>query len=122
MCSLLSFYAPRVLTCRRFVLHVLRDLGFGRTLVEDSICEQADWLNSLLVEQQRAAGAAGFDPELDLVHAVNNVISRLVFAANCSGDPEFERLMTSINDVSRAFTRRTNFALMTLRHRFEFTS
>lgn len=101
---------------------MLRDLGFGRTLVEDSICEQADWLNTLLAEQQRAAGAGGFDPELDLVRAVNNVISRLVFAANCSGDPEFERMMNSINEVSRSFTRQTNFALMTLRHCFCITS
>ena len=77
---------------RRFVLHVLHSLGVGKRLLEDAIREQAD-----VLVQSIPSGAGAIDPQTPLVKAVNNVVSRLLFASNCSDDPEFEGLLNEIS-------------------------
>ena len=72
---------------RRWALHALRDLGFGKHSIEQVIRDEL----SDLVAQLRALGGHTIDPSLPLIRSVTNVICALVFGERLGGDPKIER-------------------------------
>ena len=105
---------PRWVEQRRFALHVLKDLGSGRFLMEDAIrVELADLVASIsatsTLHQDPLDGAQSLqvldqstpiDPTPHLNRAIANVLSGLVFGARLGGrDPGFDRAVDYITNV-----------------------
>lgn len=129
----------------RFALHHLRDLGFGRAIVEEAIRVQADWLLDQLADAQTAADSkmnastslkagarvgepfareltearrrGAFDPRMCFTRAVNNVVSRLVFGKFLSEDPDFDTAVNSIATIMRESGKRARMFMLV---RYEF--
>lgn len=79
---------------RRWALHALRDLGFGKHSIEQVI---RDELHDL-VEHLRALDSRSVDPSLPLIRSVTNVICALVFGERLGNDPKIERFSQLITN------------------------
>ena len=92
-------------THRRFALNVLKDLGFGRNILENGIQEEADYLIKNILEEISHGdlnSVQGIDPRHHLTRAVNNVISCLVFNFRCSEDEEFAENFQKIDLIIKS--------------------
>ena len=81
---------------RRFALHTLRDFGFGKMALEDSI---RDELHDMISSFEKDSARGAVDPRMQLMRSVGNVICALVFGQRMGGvDPEFDRMADIINN------------------------
>ncbi|KAM4771237.1 cytochrome P450 2K1-like [Rhinophrynus dorsalis] len=83
---------------RRFTISKLRDLGMGRSIIEDKINEECDYL----VERFNTYGGKPFDNFSIINAAAANVIVYILFGHRLEFDnPMFVRLMSLMNDNLR---------------------
>ena len=105
---------PRWVEQRRFALHVLKDLGSGRFVMEDAIrAELADLVAIISATSTRHQDpldngqsmqvlnqSTPIDPTQHLNRSIANVLSALVFGARLGGrDPGFDRAVDYILNV-----------------------
>ena len=81
-------------TQRRFSLHILRDFGFGRTILEDRILEE---VNFFIKEMEKNTDKP-FYPQPLLQKSVANVIASVTFGKRMDyDDPVFTKYMKIFN-------------------------
>ena len=107
---------------RRWALNTLRDFGFGRSTIEDSIREELVELcrvlhspaNSAAEDKSRGTlnAAPAIDPALPLTNSVCNVICTVVFGARLGGDPEIEHMKECIDFILRFQANRKSMFYM----------
>ncbi|XP_073442615.1 cytochrome P450 2C7-like isoform X2 [Dendrobates tinctorius] len=82
---------------KRFTLSTLRDFGVGKRIMEDKINEEAN----CLVQTFKSYKGEPFDNAMILNTAFCNIIVSILFGHRFdSDDPELERLLISLLDVS----------------------
>lgn len=82
---------------RQFALHTLRDLGFNRPVMENSIVDEIHEIFKIFDQFKNKK----FDPKFFLNSAVANVISRLAFGKRFSNDDkEVFKLLNTINEAT----------------------
>ena len=95
---------------RRWALHTLRDFGFGRSTIEDTIREELVDLCRVLeptATEDNKAGSQGaqsepataIDPTIPLTRSVFNVICTVLFGARLGNDPKIERIRENLNFI-----------------------
>lgn len=84
---------------RRFALHTLRDLGFGKRAFEDTIRDELRDLLSFFEQQSKPV-----NPKTGLTRSVGNVICALVFGQRMGGvDKEYDAAANLItNSIVRS--------------------
>ena len=86
-------------TQRRFVLHVLRDFGLGKSTMDDIIMEEA---TNLMDEFQRNVNQK-YDPHFSLKKAAANIINVLAFGERRDyNDAKFVKSMQLVIDIFQA--------------------
>uniref|UniRef100_A0A914WU73 Cytochrome P450 n=1 Tax=Plectus sambesii TaxID=2011161 RepID=A0A914WU73_9BILA len=89
---------------RRFSLHVLRDFGFGRNLMEERVLDEVRAMTAKLTEDVGATGKAlaiDIVPYLDV--CVGSIINALLFGYRFEGEklPDFHNLKRMLDDHMR---------------------
>ena len=103
---------------RRWALHTMRDFGFGRSTIEDTIRDELIDLCRVLDAPAISAAkdgslgamkaATAIDPALPLTRSVCNVICTVLFGARLGSDPKIDRMRENLNfilyfEANRAF-------------------
>ena len=96
---------------RRWALHTLRDFGFGRSTIEDTIREELIDFCRVLGSQTTSAvkdkslgtmhAATSIDPAMALTRSVCNVICNVLFGARLGDDPEIGLLLERLDFILR---------------------
>lgn len=82
---------------RRFSLHRLRDLGFGKSAIEAKIRGEVDVMLAEL-----GKGGTSVDVVKEVSYAVANIITSVVYGYSFSrGDAQFERFQANMNESVR---------------------
>ena len=83
---------------RRFVLQTLRDFGFGKMAIEDTI---RDELRDMVSHFEGESARGAINPQIQLMRSVGNIICALVFGQRMGGvDKDFDRIAYALtNDV-----------------------
>lgn len=87
---------------RRFALHTLRDLGFGKMALEESIRDELRLLLSFFEQQQ----SKPLNPKIALMRSVGNAICALLFGKRMGGiEKEYDTAVNLItNSISNSFS------------------
>lgn len=108
----MSHYTESFVHMRRSVLTILKDLGFGRLVVERRINVELDLLERAVMrqQQQRDDDGRGFDPTELLFRCVNGVIMGFMFGRHFDyeTDPLTKHLRVFIDAATSAFTPTMN--------------
>ena len=91
----------------------------NRSILENKILDEAEWLVEQLKEKNAEGSQEGIDPKKVIVKTVNNVISCLVFGSKCSLDEDFENKMETIDMLLQNIPRATNI-IVQIFYRYEF--
>lgn len=99
---------------RRFSLHVLRDFGFGRPLMEEKIMQQVDQMlisiDSLIPEgSQTSNKAISLAPQIEL--AVANIISSLLLGHTLDEGTSFRTIRKCLTDLNAISIKPETFML-----------
>ncbi|XP_023243956.1 cytochrome P450 2J6-like [Centruroides sculpturatus] len=87
---------------RRFMLHVLRDLGFGKNKMEGYITEEL----SHFINELKALNGKPCIPKELTIPSVSNVICSLIFGRRLEyNSPERKLLDQSLSDISKVLTQ-----------------
>ena len=82
---------------RRFSLHRLRDLGFGKSMIEAKIQAEID-----VMLAQLGDGGSSVDVVKELQYAIANIITSIVYGHSFQrGDPDFETFQVYMNESMR---------------------
>ncbi|OQV15864.1 Cytochrome P450 2J2 [Hypsibius exemplaris] len=85
-------------TNRRFMLQTFRDLGMGKSKLQDKILEEAEHMTSWFAKHH----GQPFDPHPKVLMSVSNVICTLCFGKRFEPeDPEFVRLLENNQEFSK---------------------
>ncbi|XP_068102882.1 cytochrome P450 2K4-like [Hyperolius riggenbachi] len=85
-------------TMRRFTLSTLRDFGMGKKMMEARIQDELTYL----IEHFKSHNGKPFHIEIIMSNALCNVISSIIFGKRFEyNNPEFEKLMKSVDDIEK---------------------
>ena len=93
---------------RRHSMHILRDFGFGRSILEDRILEEI----SFFIKELHKNTCEPFYPQPTIQRSVSNVIASVSFGRRMDyDDPRFKQYMYIMNYV---FKRVGNSGIITI--------
>ncbi|OQV15219.1 Cytochrome P450 2J2 [Hypsibius exemplaris] len=84
-------------TTRRFMLQTFRDLGMGKSKLQDRILDEADYMTDIFAQHK----GRPFDPFRTLFSSVSNVVCTLCFGQRFDhGDPSFQQILHGLEEMS----------------------
>ena len=84
---------------RRFMLHVLKDFGLGKSTMDDLIMDEA----THLMEEFQKHVNQNYDPQLTLKKAASNLVNVLAFGERRDyDDPKYIKSMRLVIDIFQA--------------------
>ncbi|OQV15855.1 Cytochrome P450 2J2 [Hypsibius exemplaris] len=84
-------------TTRRFMLQTFRDLGMGKSKLQDRILDEAEYLTNIFAKHD----GRPFNPLMPIMCSVSNVVCMLCFGKRYEhDDPEFVQMLENVQDAS----------------------